>query len=93
MCTVVYKMPYEPQLPEFSSTVDVPVARPPVEWIKPKEVIERLSNAGVKLSSPTLFNMEKRGELTTWRNTPRNIYFDWGEICLKFKINKECENE
>lgn len=78
-----------PDLPEFTSSTTLAEKRPKSQWINPQETIKRLEKNGVKLSAPTLFNLERRGKLTTQRISARKIFFDWAEVSEHFNITEK----
>lgn len=73
-------------LPSFTSSVTLEAPRPEPEWITPKETVRKLAENGVRITSPTLFNMEKRKELHPQRLSARKILFDWNEVKDHFNI-------
>lgn len=73
-------------LPSFTySTSLTPPALEP-DWRKAAEIITLLHENGIELSSPTLFNMEKRGELHPHRHSARKTMFDWNEVKERFNL-------
>lgn len=75
------------QLPSFTSSVTL--SRPEKEplWLKAHEIVAMLKEKGISVTTPTLFNMEKRGTLHPRRMTAKKILFDWNEVQTQFKVN------
>lgn len=74
-------------LPSFTSSVTLEAPRPEPEWLTPKDTVRKLAGNGIRITSPTLFNMEKRQQLHPQRLSARKILFDWNEVREHFKID------
>lgn len=73
-------------LPTFTSSLSIAAQKLPPAWVKAKDAAAYLAQRGVSVTTQTLFNMEKRGELTTLRISQRNIQFDLNEVKERFKV-------
>lgn len=83
-CTYTLDVPKTAVLPSFifSHTLQGRIREP--RWVSPAEAVAALEKAGVKTSKQTLFNMEKRGLLSTERISPRVVRFDLNELLERF---------
>lgn len=72
--------------PSFTSSITISGPRREKIWKSAKEIVNDLKEKGVSVTSQTLLNMEKRGQLHANKISPRKIQFDLNEIFYKFKI-------
>lgn len=68
----------------FSTSLTPPALEP--DWKKSPEIITLLYENGFKLTSPTLFNMEKRGEMHPCRDSVSKTQFDRNEVKERFNL-------
>ena len=73
-------------LPSFTYSMSLTPPQTGPDWRKAQEIITLLHENGIELSSPTLFNMEKRGELHPRRDGARKTMFDWNEVKERFNL-------
>ena len=76
-----------PTLPSFTHSTTLAIRRADPRWIRAKDAVETLREAGVSTTTQTLFNLERNGILTTRRAGPRQVWFMMGEIERHFKID------
>ena len=69
-----------PALPSFISTHSLTRPKRQPRWIRARDAVAYLAQQGISTSVQTLFNMERRGELTTNRPSVHKTWFDLNEI-------------
>jgi hypothetical protein len=73
-------------LPSFTHSVSLASARRPPVPVRAREAVQEILRRGGTTTVQTLYNMEKRGQLTSDRRGPRLVYYDLNEVLDRFHL-------